>query len=95
MSSAAGYVLAAGGLVAANEAVFVPLETGKPAWTSLNWRIVPATALLALALTGMDKLAPGFGTGLGMLTLLAVLVIPVGNASTPLENAAKLVGTKS
>jgi hypothetical protein len=89
-----GYVLAAGGIVAANDAVFVPLETGKAPWTEMNWRIVPATALLAGALTGLDKLAPGFGKGLAMLTLLAVLVIPFGNAGTPLENASKLVGTK-
>jgi len=28
------------------------------------------------------------------LVLLAVLILPVGNAPTPLENAAKMVGVK-
>jgi hypothetical protein len=94
MSDAVGLVLAAGGIVAANDALFVPLENGGTPWTNLNWRIVPATAFLALALDGLDKLAPGFGKGLAALVLVSVLVIPFGNAPTPLQNAAKLVGKK-
>lgn len=89
-----GYVLAAGGIVLANEAIFVPLQTGKTPLASVNWRIVPATAIMALALGGMEALNPEFGAALGMLVLLSVLVIPLGNAGSPLENAAKAFGGK-
>lgn len=92
MSGSTGYVLAAGAIVAANDAIFVPIETHKPPWSSLNWRIVPATAILALTLSGVEKLAPGFGKGLGVLVLLSALVIPFGNAPTPLDSAASFMG---
>lgn len=86
-----GYIIAAAGIVAVNEAVFVPVETGKKPWENFNWRIIPATVVLAAVLAGIEKLDEGFGAGLGLLVLMSVLVIPVGNAGTPLENAAKFV----
>lgn len=92
MLSSTGYVLAAGGLVIANEALFAPLATNKPTWTNLNWRLVPATAVLAVVVGGIEKLNAPFGKGLGMLVLLSILVIPVGNAPTPLQNITKVVG---
>ena len=87
-----GYVLAAGGIVLANEAIFVPLQTGKTPLQSINWRVIPATAILALALAGVESLNEGFGAGLGLLVLLSVLVIPMGKGPSPLENIAKSVG---
>lgn len=92
MLNSTGYVLAAGGLVAVNEAVFAPIVDHTAPWTNLNWRIVPATAILALLLGGVEKLNAPFGKGLGMLVLLSVLVIPTGNAATPLQNIAKVTG---
>jgi hypothetical protein len=92
MLASTGYVLAAGGIVAANEALFAPLATGKAPWTGLNWRIIPATAILALLIGGFEKLNAPFGKGLGMLVLLSVLVIPVGNGPTPIQNVAKVIG---
>jgi hypothetical protein len=97
MASAAGIVLAAGGIAAANEAIFVPVSQHKDFTSSIKsdtnlWRLVPATAILALVLTGLEKVSEPLGKGLAGLVLLAVLVIPVGNAPTPLENAAKMVG---
>lgn len=90
--SSTGYVLAAGGLVIANEAIFAPLVEHKPTWKNLNWRIVPATAVMALLVGGAEKLNAPFGKTLGMLVLLSVLVIPYGNAPTPLENISKVIG---
>lgn len=87
-----GYVLAAGGIVLANEAIFVPIESGKTPLETVNWRIIPATAIMALVLGGVESLNEGFGKGLGMLVLLSVLVIPFGNAGSPLDNLAKAVG---
>jgi hypothetical protein len=93
MAKAAGYVIAAGAIVLANDSIFVPIDTGSDPLKGINWRIVPATAILAILLTGVEKLAPEFGAALGGLVLLSVLVIPVGNAPTPLENVAKLTST--
>jgi hypothetical protein len=93
--SAAGYVLAAGGVAAANEVLFLPLEgQGSPA-ANFNWRLVPATAILALTLTGFERIAPQFGGILGGMVLLAVLIIPVGNAKSPAENLADIVTRKN
>jgi len=91
-ASAAGLVLAAGAVALANDALFAPLETGKPPFAGFNWRIVPATGILAMLLSGLDSLSPGFGRGLAGLVLLAVLIVPFGNAPTPLENLSTALG---
>lgn len=89
-----GYILAAAGIAAANEAIFAPVAMGKPLWEGFNWRIVPATALAALTLAGLEKLSPPLGKGLAVLALLTVLIVPVGNAPSPVENASKMLGLK-
>jgi len=78
--------------VAANEALFAPLAEHKNPWTGLNWRIIPATAILALVVGGFEKLNAPFGKALGMLVLLSVLVIRVGHAPSPIENVTKVIG---
>lgn len=96
MASAVGMVIAAGGIAFANDTVFAPMEAGQAPFSNIgvNWRIVPATAILALILGGAESLSPNLGKGLGVLVLMSVLVIPFGNAGTPLENLAKLVSSK-
>jgi hypothetical protein len=90
-SGAIGWTVAAGSIVAVNEAIFVPAEGGQPPDFSSVWRLVPATALLAIGLDFVDRAVPGFGSGIAKLLVFAVLVFPVGNAPTPLANAAKVV----
>lgn len=97
MASAAGLVLAAGGIAAANEAIFAPITQHKDFTTSIKtdtnlWRLIPATAILALVLTGLENVSEPLGKGMAGLVLLAVLVIPVGNAPGPLENMASFMG---
>lgn len=91
-----GLVLAAGGIAAANEAIFAPMaHPGNPAASitnTFNWRIIPATAVLAFALGGLETVSPGFAKGLAGLTLLAVLITPMGHAGSPLENLSKFMG---
>lgn len=95
MANAASLVLAAGGIAAANEVIFTPLEAGHGiSVDSFNWRIVPATAILALTLTGLEKVSEPLGTGLAALTLLAVLIVPFGKAPTPIDNLGKIVGER-
>ena len=91
--------MAAGGIAAANEAIFAPLAQHKDFVTSLKsdtnlWRLIPATAILAMMLTGLEKMSEPLGKGMAGTVLLAVLIIPVGNTTAPLENLAKFVGVK-
>ena len=94
MAESTGFILAAAGIAAANEAIFAPAVAHKPLWVDFNWRIIPATALAALTLAGLEKLSPPLGKGLAMLALLTVLIVPVGNAPSPVENASKMLGMK-
>lgn len=91
MAESTGYILAAAGIAAANEAIFVPVTTGKPLWKDFNWRIIPATAIAALTLAGLEKLSPPLGKGLAILALLSVLMVRTGNAPSPIENASALL----
>jgi len=93
MARSTGIVLAVGAITSANELFLAPIATG--AKVSYNWRIIPATAGLGLALAGLERLAPGFAVGLAYLTLAAVLVVPFSSKPTPLDNAVKVMGYKS
>jgi hypothetical protein len=92
MASSTGIVLAVGGITLANEVVFAPVSSGGKITSDFNWRIIPATLGLALALGALEHLAPGFATGLAWLCLLTVLIYPFGNAPSPLENISKVMG---
>lgn len=94
MAESTGYILAAAGIVAANEAIFAPAVTGRPLWKDFNWRIVPATAIAAVTLAGLEKISEPLGKGLAILALLTVLIVPIGNAPSPVENASKMLGIK-
>jgi hypothetical protein len=89
MAESTGIVLAVGAVTAANELVFAPLDGQK---IRFNWRLVPATAGLALALGLLEHLSRPFAVGLAWLSLLAVLTVRFGNAPTPLENAVQIMG---
>lgn len=91
MLKSTGLVLTAGGIAAANDALFVPIETHKPIASTFNWRIIPATIILALTLGGLEKISEPLGKGLAGLALLAVLVMPVGKGPSPLESAASFM----
>jgi len=92
--SAAGLVLVAGAITLGNEVIFAPVADHQHITSSFNWRIVPASLLGALALGGLQKLAPGFAFGLAALALLTVLVIPLGKAPSPVQNVSKMLGYK-
>ena len=94
MADSTGYILAAAGITAANEAIFAPAAAGKPLWVNFNWRIVPATAVAALALAGLEQISPPLGKGLAMLALLSVFLVPMGNAPSVIDNASKMLGLK-
>jgi hypothetical protein len=92
MAQTTGIVLAVGAITLANEVIFAPLAAGGSITSSFNWRIIPATLGLAVALAALEHLSPGFATGLAWLALLTVLVVPFGKAPSPLENISKALG---
>lgn len=94
MAQSTGFVLAAAGIAAANEAIFLPASQHKPLWKDFNWRLVPAAAAATLVLAGLEKISPPLGKGLAAMVLLAVVITPTGNAGSPLENAMKMLGYK-
>lgn len=94
MAESTGLILATAGIVAANQLILEPSANGKPMFQEFNWKLIPATAIAAVLLAGFEQLAPAFGKGMAGLALLAVLVLPVGNAPSPLENASKMLGVK-
>lgn len=94
MAESTGFILAAAGIAAANEAIFAPAATGQPLWVNFNWRILPATGIAALTLAGLEQISPILGKGLAMLALLTVVLLPVGKAPSPIENASKMLGLK-
>lgn len=94
MAQSTGYILAAAGIAAANEAIFAPAVAGKPLWENFNWRIIPAAGIAALTFAGLEQISEPFGKGLAMLVLLSVVMLPVGNAPSVIDNATKLLGMK-
>lgn len=93
MASAAGLAIVAGGITAANEVLFAPVASGKG--PQFQWRIVPATLFLAMALGGLESAGAGaMARGLGWTMVLTVTLAPVGNAPSLVENAGKILGKK-
>ena|SRR5215469_3415020 len=92
VSESTNLVLLAGGITAANEVLFAPLAGNGTPWENFNWRIIPATGILALLLAGADQISPTLGKGLAVITLITVLVTRFGNAPAPVENVSKVLG---
>jgi hypothetical protein len=92
MGGSTGVVLAVGGITIGNELLGAALK--KQVWSagSVNWRVIPATLGLALALDGLEKIAPAFAVGLAWLSLVTVLIVPFGNHPTPIDNALRVLG---
>jgi hypothetical protein len=92
MAASTGIVLAVGGITLGNELLGATLAKQKWTAATINWRVVPATAGLALALAALEKIAPSFAVGLALLSLMTVLVVPLGKQPSILENASKILG---
>lgn len=91
MAQSTGPVLLAGGLAAVNEAVFGPLANHQAEDWDAVFRLVPATAGLALGLALLEQAVGGFATGLAWLLVAGVLVFPIGKAPSILTNVNKVL----
>lgn len=56
----------------------------------INWRIPVATVLAAAAIAGVGKVAPGAGTGLGVMALIVTAVTPI-NGKSPVQEINAIV----
>jgi len=91
--SAAGVAITVGGITAANELFFAPV-TGNGTLDNFNWRIIPATAVFAIILAGIEKFSPLLANGIGYTALVTALIVPLGNAKSPIENLDSFLGAK-
>lgn len=91
MAQSTPWILAAAGIVVANDAIFSPVIAGQKPLTNVNWRIIPATVIAGFALAGMEKISPELGKGLAVLGLLTALIVPLGSAQSPIDNAYKFL----
>jgi hypothetical protein len=92
MADSTAIALTIGGITAANEAIFAPLAGNGTLITSLNWRIIPATAIFAIALGGLDQLSPEFAKMLAYTALITSLFVPTGKAGSVVTNVTKVLG---
>jgi hypothetical protein len=92
--AATGLAVTVGVISFANEALFAPLAEHQQPFKAVNWRIVPATALFALALGGIEHLSQPLAVGIGTIALFTVLLTRTGNAPAPVENIAVVLGYK-
>lgn len=91
MASAPALVLVAGGITAANEVLFAPVANPGKA-PAFNWRIIPATVLLAIAMGGLENVSDKVAQLLAWSMVLTVTLAPIGNAPAPIENINKALG---
>jgi hypothetical protein len=92
MADSTAIALTVGGITAANEAIFAPLAGNGTLIQSLNWRIIPATAIFAIALGGLSKLSPEFASLVGYTALITSLFIETGKAGSVVSNVTKVLG---
>jgi hypothetical protein len=92
MAKSTGIILVVGGISFANEAVFAPIASGGDIRSDWNWRIIPGTLIAAAVLGAVEQVSPKLAVGLAYISLVTVLLTRVGNAPSPVENAAKALG---
>ena len=91
MAETTGPVILAGAIAAANESLFAPIADKGKVDTTAVFRLIPATAGLALALALLERAAAGFAKGLAWLLVFGVFIFPVGKAPSVLTNVNKIL----
>jgi hypothetical protein len=94
MTSAAGIIIAAGAITLANDMLQDDQPLTSPA-SKTNWRVIPATAVAAIAFAGIQNINKQLGVGLAWVALATTLLAPFGTNKAemaPLSTLAKLMG---
>jgi hypothetical protein len=93
MATAAGIILTAGGITLANDALNAPYTQGATSVVkSINWRVIPATAVAALIFAGIEQVNGQLGRGLAYIALVTTLIVPLGTTESPIEHLVTLMG---
>lgn len=92
MSTVTDIAFATGAVTAANELIFAPLSGDGTPWKNFNWRIVPATGVLALALYGIEQLSPRIAMGLAVTSFITALITSFGKAPAPIVALSETLG---
>lgn len=76
MPSAAGIILATGGMTLANEFLQNqgPVDPTAPVASKVDWKIIPATAIAAVIFFGIEQLSAPVAKGLAYLTFFTAFV---------------------
>jgi hypothetical protein len=93
MATAAGIILATGAVTLLNEGLSAPFEQGNTnVLGSINWRVIPATAIAAVIFAGIEQVNGPLGRGLAWVAFTTMLVAPVGAGPSPLVHLADIMG---
>lgn len=92
MAATTGIILSAGMITYGNDAVLAPVANGGNISLTAGWRVLPATAGLALALAGLEKLSSTFAKGLAWLILAGAFVFTSASGGSAVTNASKILG---
>lgn len=93
VATAAGIVIATGGLTLLNEALNAPYSNGSTdVLSSINWRVIPATVVAALMIGGLASVNEPVAKMVAGLGLIAVLFTRMGNAPSPVEHLVAVMG---
>lgn len=106
MATAAGIIVTAGFITIVNDALpaLTMTVSGKNAQAtqaqvteqsvlaSINWRVIPATAVAAVIFAGLEGLNPTLAKGLAGVALLTTLIHPFGNGASFVQNLSSALG---
>lgn len=93
MATAAGIVVVTGGLTLLNEALNAPYENGTTdVLSSINWRVIPATVVAALMVSGLSAVNETAAKMVAGIGLVAVLFTRLGNGPSPVEHLVAVMG---
>ena len=96
MATAAGISIVAGMITLGNDALNAPYTKGTSSVaSSINWRVIPATAVAAALFAGLESLNATLAKGLASVALVTTLIHPFGNGQAPLVHLASVLGYSS
>lgn len=96
MATAAGIIITTGAIALINEGLSAPYTPGNTnVLTSINWRVIPATAIAAFIFSGFEEVNGTAARGLAAIALLASLLIGIDGKPSPVQNISSALGYKS
>jgi hypothetical protein len=93
VATAAGIIVVVGSLALVNEALSAPYQQGATdVLAHINWRLIPATAITAVAFAGIEHINAGFARALAYLALLTSLFVQTGSSPSVIQRLADAMG---